>query len=100
MAVRLDQGTKEFVNYLVTDTTGAVTDLTGTTPKFDVVEDDGVTFKITAQNCLLGSDKMLLQCLIDTALGGLWAKQHYNVFVYWTIGSETPREGPFDLFVI
>jgi hypothetical protein len=109
MAVRLDQGTKEFVLYDVNDLTGVITDLTGTTPKFDVDVADTAgaeaagTHKITAQNASLGSDKMVLQCLVDTTAGSgvtPWPKGRYALYVYWTIGSEVPREGPFDVYVI
>lgn len=99
MAIRLDRGTKEYCNYLVTDTTGAVTTLVGASAQFDVL-DDVNNAKITNQACLIGSDHMLLQCLVDTNLGGLWALGHYNLFLHWVIGSETPREGPFDIYVV
>jgi hypothetical protein len=109
MATRVDQGSKEYLLYRVTDATGVITDLSGATPKFDVkVQDTALaealgTAKITAQNCVVGSDKMLLQCLVDSTAGlgtTPWPKGLYYLWVYWTIGAEVPREGPFELYVI
>ena|SRR6266576_4948565 len=103
-AVRLAQGTKEYVNAVVTDETGAVTTLVGSTPKFDVVVVDNGgadvpgTVKQNDVSCLVTD--MTLQALVDTTFGGLWALGWYNIFFFWIIGSETPREGPFDIYVI
>jgi len=97
--VRMAQGSKEYIDVTVTDETDQVTTLTGTSPKFDVVDDTN-TFKQTAVACNIAPSGMMLQCLVDTNVGGLWTKGHYNLYVYWTIGSETPREGPFDIYVV
>jgi hypothetical protein len=103
-AVRLAQGTKEYVNAVVTDETGVVTTLVGTSPKFDVVVVDNGgadpvgTVKQNDVNCLVTD--MTLQALVDTNAGGLWALGFYQIFYFWTIGSEVPREGPFDIYVI
>jgi hypothetical protein len=99
MAVRLDQGTKEYVNYLVDDTTNIVTTLVGSSAQFDVTTDVGGA-KITNQACVIGGDGMLLQCLVDTNAGGLWTKGLYYLYLHWVIGSETPREGPFEVFIV
>lgn len=109
MAIRLAQGTKEYALYKVLDATGAISDLSGATPQFDVDVFDTAgaeapgTSKINNQACLVGSDKMLLQCLVDTNAGSgttPWPKGLYYVYVFWVIGSEIPREGPFELYVV
>lgn len=97
--VRLARGSKEYIDVSVTDETDQVTTLVGTNPKFDV-QDDLAAFKQTAVNCNVAPSGMMLQCLVDTTAGGLWALGHYNLYVYWTIGSESPREGPFDIYVV
>lgn len=97
--VRLARGSKEYIDVEVTDETDQVVTLAGTTPKFDVIDDTG-TAKQTAVNCNVAPSGMVLQCMVDTNVGGLWALGHYNLYVYWTIGSETPREGPFDIYVV
>lgn len=99
MAVRLASGSKEFINYLVDDTTNIITTLAGSSPQFDVKTDTG-TAKVTNQACVVGADGMLLQCLIDTNAGGLWATGLYYLWLHWVIGSETPREGPFEIYVV
>jgi len=102
-AIRLAQGTKEYVIAEVVDTTGVVTTLVGTTPKFDVivVDNGGAdapgTVKQNDVNCNVTN--MTLQALVDTT-SGPWAPGWYQIFFFWTIGSEVPREGPFDIFVI
>jgi hypothetical protein len=97
--VRMARGSKEYIDVTVTDETDQVTTLVGTNPKFDVLDDTN-TAKQSAVNCNIAPDGMMLQCLVDTNAGGLWALGHYNLYVYWTIGSETPREGPFDIYVV
>lgn len=99
-AVRLAKGTKEYVDLQVVDETGVVTSLVGTNPKFDTFNDSAVAIQ-SAVACVVGASGMLLQCLIDTTLAGYVAGgTHYSLFAYWTIGSESPREGPFDIYVI
>lgn len=97
--VRMARGSKEYIDVQVTDETDQVTDLTGSNAKFDVI-DDLANVKQSAVNCNIAPSGMMLQCLVDTTAGGLWALGHYNLYVYWTIGSETPREGPFDIYVV
>lgn len=106
-AIRLTQGTKEYVIAEVTDETEQVTTLAGTTPKFDVkvIDTAGAeapnTAKQTAVNCLVTD--MVLSALVDTTGGAgvtPWPLGRYAIWFYWVIGSETPREGPFDIYVV
>jgi hypothetical protein len=106
-AIRLTQGTKEYVIAEVTDETDQVTTLVGTTPKFDVkVVDTDLAeaagfVKQSAVNCSVTD--MILSALVDTTGGsGItpWPLGRYAIFFYWVIGSETPREGPFDIYVV
>lgn len=97
--VRIAKGSKEYIDVQVVDETGVVTTLVGSTPKFDTEDDTNVAVQ-TAVNCVVGGDGMLLQCLIDTTLAGYVAGNHYRLWVYWTIGSEVPREGPFDIYIV
>jgi hypothetical protein len=97
--VRLAKGTKEYVDVQVVDETGVVTTLVGSSAKFDT-EDDTNTLIQNAVNCVVGGDGMLLQCLVDTTLSGYVVGSHYRLWVYWNIGSETPREGPFDMYIV
>jgi hypothetical protein len=97
--VRLAKGTKEYIDIDVTDETGQVTTLVGTTPKFSVYDDNAVA-KQSNVNCNVTPEGMTLQALVDTTAGGLWVAGHYNLYVTWTIGSETPLMGPFDIYVV
>jgi len=43
---------------------------------------------------------MTLQALIDTTTGYPAAPEnHFNLEFSWTIGSEVPVEGPFDIYL-
>jgi hypothetical protein len=96
MAVRLTRGTKESVQVQVTDATNNMNDLSGTSPHFDVKEDDG-TAVVTNQAAT--ADGMLISCLCDTTT---WDTdlQHVNLYVKFTAGSEVPRLGPFDVYIV
>lgn len=102
-AVRLDAGTKEYINATVVDKTGQITTLVGTSPTFEVkvVDNGGQDAPGTTKqsgSCLVTS--MVLSALVDTTTGGGWDPGHYTIEYSWTIGSEVPVEGPFDLFLI
>lgn len=95
MPVRLTKGTKENVEISVTDTSATVTTLAGSSPHFDVKKDDGTAVVTNAVATAVG---MLISCLCDTTS---WpAEPHFNLFVSFTVGSEVPRLGPFDIYMI
>ena len=102
-AVRLAAGTKEYINAVVTDETDQVTTLVGTSPTFTVkvVDNGGVDAPGTTKqtgSCLVTD--MTLSALVNTTTGGGWAPGNYAIYFSWSIGSEIPVEGPFDIFVI
>lgn len=86
------QGSKENIRCELTDRSGTVTDLTSSTPNFDVLDSAG-TPKVTAVSAT-GSG-MVITCLLDTNVGGLWAVGDYRLFVKFTVGAEVVRKGPF-----
>lgn len=98
MAIAITLGTKENVPVDIVDTTGIITTLVGSTPKFDVL-DDADTFKINQQGATV-SGTMRLLCLCDFSVEATFPIGHYRLFVEWTFGSEQVRLGPFDLQII
>lgn len=84
----------------MTDDTETITDLglSATSIQFDVYDPVALSYKYTNQSAVTSG--MLIQCLVDTNSGGLWAVQLYDLLVHFVIGSETPRLGPFPFFVI
>lgn len=98
MAARVTKGTKEFVEVDVIDTTETVSDLSTASPTFDVYEGDGDAgaHRITAQAA--SADGMILHCLVDTTTG-TWNLGRHSVYVKFTVGSEVPRLGPFELYL-
>jgi hypothetical protein len=94
--VRMAQGSKEAVECEVTDTTGAVTTLVGTSPTFVVKTDAGAT----QQSGSCSVTGMTLQAILDSSTGGGWPLGHYNLYFSWTIAGEVPVEGPFDIYIV
>lgn len=98
----LVQGTIEYLVVDITDLKAALHDLSGTTPKYDVRNDDG-SYKLTAQNCVIDSQNpMRALCLIDTTSGGAWttsADKTFRLYVYLVTGAEHPRIGPMPFVV-
>lgn len=100
MAVSIGKGTKEIVAVDVVDRTGIVTDLSSLSPKFDFLN-DADTF-IYTQATATGVS-MRIDSLIDasaTGPSGLLPVGRYRLFVGFTAGSEKPRLGPIDVFIV
>ena len=96
MPVQLCRGTKENVQVQVTDLSGQTTDLAAASPHFDVEDDNGTKI---VNNQTASAVGMIVSCLCDTT-GWSTSLQHLNLYVKFTIGSTTPRLGPFDLYMI
>jgi hypothetical protein len=96
MPITLTRGTKEKVEVMVQDTTNVVTDLSGTSPHFDVIDDSNA---VIVNNAVATAIGMVVECLCDTT-GWSSSLQHANLYVKFTVGSEVPRLGPFDLYLI
>lgn len=100
MEIRLTKGTKEYVPVDVVDGSGATTDLSGATPKYDVLNDAG-SYIYTAATPT--ATLMRLSCLIDTTSTGptgvAWATGAYRLFVTFTAGSEKVRLGPLYIYL-
>jgi hypothetical protein len=97
------KGTKETFQYIAVDRDGAITDLTGATPKFDVL-DFNEAYKY-GNGTFAGAQAatasgLKISCLVDTNVGGIWAEGDYRLFVYFVIGSEVIRKGPFFFQVV
>src|SRR5262245_11941804 len=96
MPVRLTRGTIENVEVQVTDMTGLTTDLASSSPHFDVIKDDLTT--LVVNNQAASATGMIVHCLCNTTS---WPSDpHLNLFVKFTSGPETPRLGPFDIYML
>jgi hypothetical protein len=96
MPIQLTRGTKETVEVQVSDMANQVTDLSGSSPHFDVEDDTGTKI---VDNAAASANGMLIFCLIDTT-GWADTLMHVNLFTKFTSGSEVPRLGPFDIYLI
>lgn len=106
MASTFTQGTKEYYIVDFTDELQIVNDLSGSTPKYDIRGADG-TYVSTDNNAVINTSNLMeVWCLIDTTIHGTihspdnsvttWlAGGEYRLYVTLTVGSETPRFGPF-----
>jgi hypothetical protein len=101
MAFTITRGTKEILPIDVDDSTDQVTSLVGATGlQFDVKNDAAVSFY---SNQAASATDMRISCLVDTSAAhpnGLWAEGHYEMYVEFTLASESPRLGPIDIYVI
>lgn len=92
------QGTKEKFQVLITDREGVITDLSSSVPKFDVM-DAADAFKYGdgtyANGQAATAAAMIISALVDTNFGGVWAEGEYRLFVWFVVGTETIRKGPF-----
>lgn len=91
------KGTKENVRVTFVDRTGIVTDLSGSSPTFDVIDSADV-FKVTAGSATASG--LTVTVLLDTTVGGTWTEGDYRLFVKFTVGSEVIRKGPYYFTII
>jgi hypothetical protein len=94
---RLAKGTIENVEVTFIDNTGQTSDLAATGPSYDVVTDAGAAVVTSVAATASG---MTVHCRIDTTISGYVIGQHYNLYVKFNVGTESPRIGPYDLYVI
>jgi len=88
----ITQGTKENIRCTMTDHSGTITDLSGSSPTFDVLDFNDVS-KVTAGSATASG--LVITVLLDTTVGGTWAVGDYRLFVKFTVGTEVVRKGPF-----
>jgi hypothetical protein len=98
MAIAITLGTKENIPVDVIDNAGIITTLVGSTPKFDVL--NAANSVLINQQSATVSGTMRLLCLCDFTNTGTFPIGAYRLFVDFTVGSEKPRLGPFDLQII
>lgn len=101
MAVYLAYGTQEIIPVDIDDVTDVVTDLTALSPKYDFLNAaDTFIYNQVAATATVG---MRMDCLIDASASGpsgVLPVGRYRLFVSFTVGSEQPRLGPIDVFLI
>lgn len=100
MPVYIAKGTKEIIPVDIDDVTDVISDLSTLTPKYDFLDsaDTFIYNQVTATTVAMRMD-----CLVDassTGPSGLLAVGRYRLFVGFTVGTEKPRLGPIDVFII
>ena len=100
MPAYLAKGTQEIIPVDIEDVTDIVSDLTALLPKYDFLNAADTAIYNQATATTLG---MRMDCLIDASASGplgLLPVGRYRLFVCFTVGTEQPRLGPIDVFII
>jgi len=98
MAIAVAKGSKEELLVEITDHRGALSDLSGAGPKFDVTDDAGAF--VYGNGTYAGAQAataqgMTIAALVDHALGGFTAGNQYALYVWFVDGTQQVRRGPY-----
>lgn len=91
------KGSKENIHVDFIDRSGTVTNLSSSSPTFDVIDSADV-FKVTAGSA--SASGMRITVLLDTTVGGTWAEGEYRLFVKFTVSSQVIRKGPYFFTIV
>lgn len=100
MAVYLAKGTQEIIPVDIEDITAVISDLSTLSPKYDFLDTADVLIYNQVTATTVG---MRMDCLIDASASGpsgLLPVGRYRLFACFTVGTEQPRLGPIDVFII
>lgn len=97
---QITRGSKEEILIDITDRRGLVTDLSTAGPKQDVRLGDNSAYKQTSDgtyaNAVVASASGLtVIATVDTLVGGIWAAGAYKLYVWFVVGTQTVRKGPY-----
>lgn len=84
-------GTKETARVTIDDLSDLVSNLSGSGPTFTVKNEAGTDMVTDVGATASG---LVISCLVDTTVGGVWAEGEYRLFVKFTVGSEVIIKGP------
>lgn len=96
-------GSRERLTVTIVDRSGGVTDLSAAGPKFDVIDfNDNYKYGdgTYANGQAATASGMVITAEVDAASGGNWTTGDYRFFVWFQIGTEKVRKGPFEFAVV
>jgi hypothetical protein len=100
MPIKLAAGTVEIVPVDVVDRSATETDLSGFSPIYTVLDDVGFAwYEDEATTAVL----MRILPLLNTSIShpsGAWPVGHYRLFIAFNTGTEKPKLGPIDIYLI
>lgn len=107
---KLPQGTTEYLRVDITDRTGELNSILGTSPTYDVKNQAGTSMYDNAVAIALdvvdedtGNTTFVVKCMIDTDTTGptstLWPGGEYRLYIDFITTPELPRLGPFPFTV-
>ncbi len=100
MLQNLTKGTKEEIIVDVVDRSNSVTDLSGSTPQYDIEDSAGAEVH---SNIAGTGVAMQLKFVVDLTAGGpagLLAVGDYEFFYNFTVGTQVIRKGPFPFQIV
>lgn len=100
MLQTLTRGTKEEVLVDVVDRSGGITDLSGSTPQYDIEDSTNTEVHSNIAGSATGMQLKFLVDLTSGGPGGLLAVGDYQFFYNFTVGSQVIRKGPFDFQIV
>lgn len=100
MLQALTKGTKEEILVDVVDRSNSVTDLSGSTPQYDIENDAGSEVHSNIAGTATGMQLKFLVDLTSGGPGGLLAVGDYEFFCNFTVGTQVVRKGPFPFQIV
>lgn len=101
MLQNMTKGTKEEVLVDVVDRSGGITDLSGSTPQYDIEDSAGAEVHSNVNGTGTG---MTLKFLVDITAGGpggvALVPGDYEFFYNFTVAGQVVRKGPFPFQVV
>ena len=100
MLQTLTKGTKEEVLVDVVDRSNGITDLSGSTPQYDIENTAGSEVHSNIAGSATGMQLKFTVDLTSGGPGGLLVEGDYQFFYNFTVGAQVIRKGPFDFQIV
>jgi hypothetical protein len=99
MIPKLARGSIETLLVDIEDVLGNLTDLSTTTPMFDVKDSSGNLKQNNVVVTVDPAEPMRAECLVNTTVGGLWTAGKYYLYVKYTANPDAPILGGMEFHV-
>ena len=100
MLQALTKGTKEEIIVDVVDRSGNITDLSGSTPQYDIEDSTNTEVHTNVAGTATGMQLKFVVDLSATGPAGLLAVGDYEFFFNFTVAGQVVRKGPFPFQIV
>lgn len=100
MLQTLTKGTKEEIIVDVVDRSGNVTDLSGSTPQYDIEDATNTEVHSNIAGTAVGMQLKFVVDLTAGGPGGLLAVGDYEFFYNFSVAGQVVRKGPFPFSIV